>query len=104
MSRLKPGYRPSTVSLFAPNVGRLDAVIRIVLGVGILIGMVAMLRATSADWALTLLIHPAILTAYLLMTAVARNDIFYHFMGWSTRRAREEPTRYHMRLTPPAHR
>jgi len=88
------------MSLFAPNVGRLDAAIRIVLGAGILVGMVALLRATSIDWALTLLIHPAILAAYLLMTAVARNDIVYHIAGWSTIPPRE-PARYHMRLAPP---
>ena len=89
------------MSLFAPNVGRLDAAIRLVLGAAILVGMVALLRASNADWALTLMIHPAIFAAYLIMTAVARNDIFYHIVGWSTLRERDRPTRYHMRLTPP---
>lgn len=88
------------MSRFAPNVGPLDAAIRFVAGIGLLAGIVVGLRATNADWALTLLIHPAILAAYLLMTAAVRNDIVYHVAGWSTIRARE-PRRYHMRLAPP---
>ena len=89
------------MSLFAPNVGRLDAAIRLVLGAAILVGMIAMLRASNADWALTLLLHPAILAAYLIMTAVARNDIFYHVAGWSTIRRPAQARPYRMRLSPP---
>ncbi|HET6404068.1 MAG TPA: DUF2892 domain-containing protein [Candidatus Thermoplasmatota archaeon] len=90
------------MSRFAPNVGPLDAIVRIVLGFSILVGAILFVRASDTDWALTLLIHPAILSAYLIMTAVARNDIAYHFLGWSTLRAdRDERARHRMRLSPP---
>lgn len=90
------------MSVFAQNVGPLDAALRIVAAVALLVGAVASLRAFDADWALTLLIHPAILAAYLLMTAAARNDVLYHFLGWSTMRHADAPReRYRMRLTPP---
>ena len=91
------------MSLFAENVGPVDAAVRFVAGAAILVGAILSLRLFDADWALTLLIHPAILAAYLIMTAVARNDIAYHFLGWSTARrgVRTRERRHRMRLAPP---
>ncbi|HVM44848.1 MAG TPA: DUF2892 domain-containing protein [Candidatus Thermoplasmatota archaeon] len=81
--------------------GPLDAAVRFLLAIGIFLGALYALRRFDADWALTLLIHPAILAAYLVMTAAARNDILYHFLGWDTRATpRSERRGPHLRPRP----
>lgn len=71
---------------FVENVAGWDAGLRVLAAACILLATLGSLHFFSIDWVLTILLHPLILTLYLLATAVSRMDPMYHGFGWRTLR------------------
>lgn len=72
------------MSLLSLRVSRLDAAIRLVLLVAVLVFDGWALHTWSADWALLLFLHGFVTTAYLLFTALFRVDPIYILYDLST--------------------
>lgn len=66
------------------NVGRLDAGLRGLAAVGVVVGILAGLATFNGDWGPSLLIHGLILVAYLAISAYVHIDPLYYALGWST--------------------
>ena len=71
---------------FPRRVGRLDAILRFVVGVSLLATGAWLLGNVQIDWALSIL-HVFILGAYLVVTAVTGVDFVYNATDITTSRA-----------------
>lgn len=85
------GTAVETHEPFEPNIGRLDQGARFLLALVVVVGSLSLLPTLDAAWILPLFLAMMPLVAYLLLTAIVRTDILYHFLG---RTAMRERTRW----------
>lgn len=97
------GVRVDVHEPFEPNIGRIDQAARFVLALAVLVAGLWSIPRVDAAWILPLFLGIMPLLAYLLLTAIVRTDIVYHFLGrtgprwraarWAERRRRPRAAR-----------